>query len=86
MRNEHNETTINTTVLDIRKDFKEQLKVLVPSLLSPENLLVKRIGGSIINSGDLLQYLKSYIEIFKNGSVPPPLSMFQVIKKTNSDF
>ena len=39
-------------------DFKEQLKKLVPSLLAPENLVVKQIHGNKITGKELVEYFK----------------------------
>ncbi|XP_023256603.1 atlastin-2-like, partial [Seriola lalandi dorsalis] len=43
---------------DIDEDFKKELVNLVPTLLSPENLVEKEIGGVKITCRDLLQYFK----------------------------
>ena len=45
-------------ILDIEMDFKEQLKKLVPSLLAPENLVVKQIHGNKITGKELVEYFK----------------------------
>lgn len=45
-------------VSDIDEDFKEQLVNLVPTLLSPENLVEKEIGGVMITCRELLHYFK----------------------------
>ncbi len=46
--------------LDIEADFKENLKVLVPLLLSAENLTIKEIHGTKITGRSLLEYFKVY--------------------------
>lgn len=43
---------------DIDEDFKKELVKLVPTLLSPENLVEKEIGGAKITCRDLLHYFK----------------------------
>ncbi len=65
---------------DIEPDFKEQLKVLVPLLLSPENLVVKQIGGNRIRAKELLHYFQSYMAIYKGDELPEPKSMLEVRK------
>lgn len=45
-------------VSDIDEDFKKELLDLVPTLLSPENLVEKEIGGVKITCRDLLHYFK----------------------------
>lgn len=44
--------------LDIDQEFKEQLVNLVPTLLSPANLVEKEIGGAKVTCRDLLHYFK----------------------------
>ena len=64
--------------IDIEPDFKEQLKILVPLLLSPENLVVKQIGGNRIRAKELLHYFQSYMAIYKGDELPEPKSMLEV--------
>ena len=37
----------------------------MPSLLSPSNLVVKAMGGKEVKAKEIVQYYKSYMEIFK---------------------
>ena len=64
---------------DIEPDFKDQLKELVPFLLSPENLVVKEIGGNRIRAKELLHYFQSYMAIYKGDELPEPKSMLEVL-------
>ncbi|TMS23737.1 Atlastin-2 [Larimichthys crocea] len=63
---------------DIDEDFKKELVNLVPTLLSPENLVEKEIGGVKITCRDLLQYFKAYMKIYQGEELPHPKSMLQV--------
>lgn len=45
-------------VPDIDEEFKRELVDLVPTLLSPENLVEKEIGGVKITCRELLHYFK----------------------------
>ena len=45
-------------VADIDEEFKRELVDLVPTLLSPENLVEKEIGGVKITCRELLHYFK----------------------------
>ena len=65
--------------LDIEPDFKEQLKNLIPLLLSPENLVPKEIGGNKIKAKELLHYFQSYMAIYKGDELPEPKSMLEVL-------
>lgn len=52
-------------VSDIDEDFKKELVNLVPTLLSPENLVEKEIGGVKITCRELLHYFKvSFYHVF----------------------
>ena len=44
--------------IDIDGEFKTELVNLVPTLLSPDNLVEKEIGGSKVTCRDLVQYFK----------------------------
>lgn len=45
-------------VSDIDEEFQKELVNLIPTLLSPENLVEKEIGGEKITCRDLLHYFK----------------------------
>ena len=63
---------------EIESDFKTHLKVLIPTLLAPENLVTKKINGQVVKTKDLLEYFKSYIRIYKGDELPEPKSMLIV--------
>lgn len=63
---------------DITPEFKSSLKSLVPSLLAPENLIVKQINGQKVRARDLIQYFKSYMAIYKGNEMPEPKSVLMV--------
>ncbi|CAG0891479.1 unnamed protein product [Darwinula stevensoni] len=63
---------------DIREDFKDQLRLLVQQLLSPENLALKTIAGSPITCKQLFEFFKCYIGIYNNrAEIPEPMSIFE---------
>ncbi|KAG7272744.1 hypothetical protein CRUP_031068 [Coryphaenoides rupestris] len=57
-------------IKEIDKDFIENLEVLVPWLLSPANLDVKEINGSMITCRGLLEYFKSLRFLVRDWSFP----------------
>ncbi|ESO86215.1 hypothetical protein LOTGIDRAFT_167448 [Lottia gigantea] len=69
---------------DIEADFTEQLQILVPLLLSKENLIVKEINGSQITCQDLVEYFKAYINIYQGEELPEPKSMLQATAEANN--
>lgn len=48
-------------------------------LLAPENVVLKRINGQKVKGRDLVQYFKSYMQIYKGNELPEPKSMLVVI-------
>ncbi|XP_035515603.1 atlastin-2-like isoform X2 [Morone saxatilis] len=69
---------------DIDDDFKKELVNLVPTLLSPENLVEKEIGGVKITCRDLLHYFKAYMKIYQGEELPHPKSMLQATAEANN--
>lgn len=69
---------------EIQSEFKDQLKVLIPMLLAPENLVTKKIDGQIVKAGDLLEYFKSYMKIYKGNELPEPKSMLVATAEANN--
>lgn len=74
----------NGRLSDIESDFKNNLKNLVPLVLSPENLTAKEIAGQKIKAKDLLQYFKSYIQIYQGDQLPEPKSMLVATAEGNN--
>jgi hypothetical protein len=47
-------------------------------MLAPENLVIKEIAGQKVKAKELLQYFKSYLEIYRGDKLPEPKSMLVV--------
>uniref|UniRef100_A0A131YMY8 Guanylate-binding protein n=1 Tax=Rhipicephalus appendiculatus TaxID=34631 RepID=A0A131YMY8_RHIAP len=60
---------------DIKEVFREKLLEFVPSILAPENMLVKEINGRKLSCQDLMIFFKAYVDVFKGGDLPKPTSM-----------
>ncbi|XP_035449302.2 atlastin isoform X3 [Spodoptera frugiperda] len=71
-------------VKDIEMEFKCSLQQLVPMLLAPENLVPKLINGQKVRAKDLLQYFKSYMNIYKGNELPEPKSMLVATAEANN--
>ncbi|XP_051166542.1 atlastin isoform X2 [Leptopilina boulardi] len=69
---------------DIESEFKNQLRVLVPMLLAPENLITKKINGQVVKARELVEYFKSYIKIYKGDELPEPKSMLVATAEANN--
>lgn len=62
----------------VATEFVKYTQELVHSLLTPENLIVKKINGQKIRSKDLLEYLHSFTNLFNSESLPEPKSVLMV--------
>uniref|UniRef100_A0A3Q3FUQ8 Atlastin GTPase 1 n=1 Tax=Labrus bergylta TaxID=56723 RepID=A0A3Q3FUQ8_9LABR len=71
-------------IKEIDGDFLNNLKVLVPWLLSPGSIDVKEINGSEITCRGLLEYFKAYIKIYQGEELPHPKSMLQATAEANN--
>lgn len=73
-----------TSLTEIESDFRTQLAELVPLVLSPKNLVVKRIGGNKVKAKELLHYFKAYTAIYKGNELPEPKSMLEATAEANN--
>ncbi|CAH8873877.1 unnamed protein product [Trichobilharzia szidati] len=71
-------------VKDIDPDFVENLIVLVPDLLAPVNLVVKKINGQEVTCRELFTYFKAYIKIYESDTLPEPRSMLEATAEANN--
>ncbi|XP_056135538.1 atlastin-2-like isoform X2 [Lampris incognitus] len=71
-------------IRDIDEEFKKELVNLVPTLLAPENLVEKEIGGVKVTCRDLLHYFKAYMKIYQGEELPHPKSMLQATAEANN--
>ncbi|CAB3241116.1 unnamed protein product [Arctia plantaginis] len=62
---------------DIEKEFKESLLELVPSLLDPNKLTRKIINEHEVRAQGLLEFFKSYVDIFNSEDLPQATTIFQ---------
>lgn len=68
---------------DITPKFVENLKILVPSILAPKNLVLKKVGGTTITASEFLTYLESFVDVFNKNDTPSPKSLFQTTAETS---
>ncbi|XP_050548759.1 atlastin isoform X2 [Daktulosphaira vitifoliae] len=69
---------------EIETEFKLNLQMLVPMLLNPDNLILKEISGQKVKSKELVQYFKSYINLFTGDELPEPKSMLVATAEANN--
>jgi atlastin len=64
--------------------FMKQLSKLVTMTLAPENLVVKEIGGQEVKAKELLQYFKSYSEVFNGEKLPEATTVLLATGEANN--
>nr|CAI5861682.1 unnamed protein product [Callosobruchus analis] len=69
---------------EIDSEFKDNLKILVPMLLAPENLVMKKINGEKVKVRDFVQYCNSYMKIYEGNELPEPKSMLVATAEANN--
>ncbi|CAH1977349.1 unnamed protein product [Acanthoscelides obtectus] len=69
---------------EIDSEFKDNLKILVPMLLAPENLVLKKINGEKVKVRDFVQYCNSYMKIYEGNELPEPKSMLVATAEANN--
>lgn len=76
--------TFEGQLADIDEGFKQQLQLLIPSLMAPENLVVKKINGMPVTCRGLVEYFKAYIKIYQGDELPEPKSMLLATAEANN--
>jgi hypothetical protein len=61
----------------IDKPFVDQLKVLIPSMLAPENLSVKKIAGEEMTGQKLYGHMQFYLQLFQSSKFPTAKSIYE---------
>ena len=64
---------------DIESEFKDQLKIFMGQLFSPEKLVPKQIDGNRIKAGELVDYFEYLVDNFNGDTYTEPKSILQVI-------
>ena len=72
------------SIEDIDTRFIHHLQEFIPMILSPENVLARRINGSEIKCKDLGQYLRAYVDVFKSNHLPEPKSILEATSEANN--
>uniref|UniRef100_A0A3P8XDV4 Atlastin 3 n=1 Tax=Esox lucius TaxID=8010 RepID=A0A3P8XDV4_ESOLU len=69
---------------DVAPEFKDQLRNLIPKLLSPEKLAEKEINGNKVTCRGLVEFFKAYIKIYQGEDLPHPKSMLMATAEANN--
>ena len=62
---------------EIDKEFVDNLKDLTVSILSPENLSIKKINGQDLLVNEFYMHIDQYIQMFMSKELPEPQSIYE---------
>ncbi|RZC36791.1 GBP domain containing protein [Asbolus verrucosus] len=68
----------------IDPEFKDYVQLLIPMLLSPENLALKTLNGEKIKVADLFRLIVSYSQQFQDGTMPELQSIFEASSEVHN--
>lgn len=68
----------NGNIQQIDVEFIKYVKILVPWICAPDNLIVKQINGRKMKSHEIIMFLQNYINIFNSGTLPNPETILEV--------
>lgn len=69
----------------IDSDFIENVKLLVPSIFAPENLIIKQINGHKVHVEEFLANIRTFVDLFNSDELPEPQSILNVRYNTLSN-
>lgn len=58
-------------------EFLSELKLLIPTLLAPANLKIKKINDKNLSASEWNEYVQSYFELFKSNQLPAAQSIYE---------
>ncbi|KAF4519055.1 hypothetical protein B566_EDAN001641 [Ephemera danica] len=71
--------TYNGHLKDVDGTFLNYIHLLASSLLSPENLVSKRIAGELVTSGQLMHHIRACVSLFNSNELPEPKTMYNIL-------
>ncbi|KAF6199335.1 hypothetical protein GE061_007361 [Apolygus lucorum] len=74
----------NGRLKDLSTDFKLHLSVLVPWILSPENLIIKQISGKKVRAKELTKFFLSYSKVLSGRDLPEPKTLYMATADGNN--
>ena len=64
--------------IEINPDFRAQLEELVPSLLAPSKLVLKKVNGQELTASLFVDYFVRMVKLFNGDKLPPLKNVFEV--------
>ena len=71
-------------IADMEPQFIEQLEEFVPSMISPNNLIIKKIGSSEVDGHSLFIYFTVYSNKFSGNDLPEPKTLLEATAEANN--
>lgn len=68
---------------DMDEDFKEELSKIIPYLLSPERLVIKKVNGMHTTGVEFLEYVEKFFKIFQSDRIPQARAVFEMTVDTH---
>lgn len=59
------------------EEFSDQLRTLIPALLSPDNLVMKKINGYEVTAAEFKEYIENYFLKFQSNDLPDAQSVYE---------
>ena len=76
----------NGCVDKLHERFVDKLKEFISDLFDPQKLKPKTIDNKAITGGELIQYFKTYIEVFNSEELPKPTDLVEATAKIKDLF
>ena len=61
----------------IDEEFKQELVILIPKILAPENIVLKKINNKDLNCFEMKEYIESYFTLFQSDTLPEAQSIYE---------
>lgn len=75
--------TFTGQIKEIDNLFQTEIQNLVPLLLSPENLILKKVNGEYIRAKDLISFFKIYVKALRSDDIVTPSTITDVTIEAN---
>lgn len=69
--------TYDGTVKDMDDEFIESVEMLVPYILSKDNLVIKQIEGVDMTGQKMMNYIEVLVDVLKSGELPTPQTLVE---------
>ena len=68
------------------EDFKDELKILIETLLHPQNLVIKKINNHELTAAELKNYIEVYFQVFQSNELVGAQSLYEITVTEQMNF